>query len=89
MLVRAASAQQPAARPGTLEQIGAYGFSGTSVDVEAGERRATSLDDLAELDRRIALRATRRPPASRDLRALLVAAGMYSTTPEASSATRC
>ena len=64
----------------TLEQIGAYGFSGTVVDTggEGGRRRA--LDDLATtlgdfMAKRIG------PAREAELRAKLVQAGMYTTGP--------
>ena len=81
MLVRAAFGPSEASGTtgATLQQIGAYGFSGTNVAPERGDRRP--LSGLASgIGNR--LRNTRLSGGESKTRAMLVSAGMYSTTPD-------
>ena len=67
----------------TLEQISAYGFAGTLPAADRGDERSVRerLGDLASELGRILVRRFERL-RRRDNRARLIAAGMYTTTPE-------
>ena len=67
-----------------LDQIGAYGFAGTlpsQVEKEHGPGFRARLDDVAPGDRPLARPALQRL-RGKDYRSRLIAAGMYTTTPE-------
>lgn len=67
----------------TLEQIGAYGFAGTlpSAEGDTGVSLRTRLDGVAaSIGKKLGDRFSSLRPA--DLRARLISAGMYTTTPE-------
>src|SRR6185503_9184871 len=74
----------------TIEQIGAYGFTGRAAAASAGEAGPglrVRLNDLtADVGRWLGRRMSRFKGA--DYRARLVAAGMYTTTPERLLGTR-
>src|SRR6185503_13236057 len=75
----------------TIEQIGAYGFTGgaaaAAAAAEAGQGLRARLNDLtADIGRSLGRRMSRFKGA--DYRARLVAAGMYTTTPERLLGTR-
>ncbi len=82
MIVRAVLGPDEAAGTtgATLQQIGAYGFSGTTATSE-GRTDRRSLSDLASaIGGRF--RNTRLSAGETKTRAMLVSAGMYSTTPD-------
>ena len=81
MLARAVAT--PGNRPETIEQIGAYGFAGTlpASDTDDGPGARARLDDLTGAIGRSLLRRFERLRGN-DYRSRLIAAGMYTTTPE-------
>ena len=82
MILRGALSPGPANE--TLEQIGAYGFAGTlphGEAVDTGPSLRVRLGDLAGgIGRKLGQRFTRL--RGKDYRTRLIAAGMYTTTPE-------